>query len=91
MIETIRWLEDLFSESLLKKDTLVVDSDHLEEDTLIILDDKGHQQYQILIGMLNWIARIGRMGVTFAIASQSRFAACPRKEHRDRALRILDI
>ena len=53
-----------------------------------LLDDKDHQQYQMLIGMLNWIVCIGRMDVAYATAPLSRFTACPRKGHRDRALRI---
>ena len=53
-----------------------------------LLDDKDHQQYQMLIGMLNWIVCIGIMEVAYATASLYRFTACPRKGHRDRALRI---
>ena len=53
-----------------------------------LLDDKNRQQYQMLIGMLNWIVCIGIMYVAFATASLSRFTACPRKGHQDRALRI---
>ena len=53
-----------------------------------LLDDKDHQQYQMLIGMLNWIVCIGIMDVAYATASLYRFTACPRKGHRDHALRI---
>ena len=88
MTEAIRRLEDIFGKPLPKKDTPMVDGDHPEEDTSEPLDDKGHQQYQMLIGMLNWIVCIGRMDVGFATASLSQFTACPRKGHRDRAFRI---
>ena len=54
-----------------------------------LLDDKDHQQYQMLIGMLNWIVCIGIMDFVYATALLYRFTACPRKGHRDRALRIL--
>ena len=67
-----------------KKDTPMVDGDHPEEDTLELLDDKGHQRYQMLIGMLNWIVCIGRMDVAFATSSLSRFTACPCKRHMER-------
>ena len=67
----------------------MVDGDHPEEDTSELLDDKDHQQYQMLIGMLNSIICIGRMDIAYATASISRLTACPRKGHRDRALRIL--
>ena len=42
----------------------------------------------MLIGILNWILCTGRVDVSFATASLSRFTACPRKVHRDRDLRI---
>ena len=66
----------------------MVDGDHPEEDTSELLDYKYHQQYPMLIVMLNWINCIGRMDVVYATASLSRFTACPRKGHRDLALRI---
>ena len=69
----------------------MVDGDHPEEDASEILDDAGHQRYQMLIGMLNWIACIGRMDVAFATTSLSRFTACPRQGHMDRVLRIFGI
>ncbi len=71
-----------------KKDTPTVDGDHPEEDTCEPLDDKGHQQYQMVIGMLNWIVCIGRMDVAYVTALLSRFTACPRKGHMDRAYGI---
>ena len=66
----------------------MVDGDHPEEDTSELLDDKDHQQYQMLIGMLNWFVCIGIMDVAYATASLSRFTACPMKGHQDCALRI---
>ena len=45
LIEIICQLENLFNESLPKKDTLMVYSNYIEEDTLVILDNKDHQQY----------------------------------------------
>ena len=66
----------------------MIDGDHPEEDMSEPLDEKVHQQYQMLIGMLNCIVCIGRVDVAFATALLSRFTACPRKGHRDRALRI---
>ena len=88
LAEAVRRLEAMFGKPLPKKDTPMVDGDHPEEDTSELLNDKDHQQYQMLIGMLHWIVCIGRMDVAFATASLSRFMACPRKGHRDRALRV---
>ena len=88
LTEAVRRLEALLGKPLPKKDTPMVDGDHPEEDESELLDDKGHQQYQMLIGMLNWIVCIGRMDVAFATSSLSRFTACPRKGHMDRAFRV---
>jgi hypothetical protein len=62
--------------------------DHPEEDTSVMLDDNGHREYQMLIGMLNWIVGIGRFDIAHSVTSLSRFASCPRKGHLDRALRV---
>ena len=88
LTEAVRRLEHLLGKPLPKKDTPMVDGDHPEEDTSELLDDKGHQRYQMVIGMLNWIVCIGRMDVGFATSSLSRFTACPRKGHMERALRV---
>eukprot|EP00957_Ditylum_brightwellii_P070934 5390073-Ditylum_brightwellii.AAC.1 len=39
---------------LLKHDIPMVTGDHLEEDDSTNLNDTRHQQYQMLLGMLNW-------------------------------------
>ena len=66
----------------------MVDVDHPEEDTSVLLDDESNQKYQTLIGMMNCIVCIGIMDVTFATASLSRFTAYPRKGHLDRVLMV---
>ena len=69
LAEAVRCLEAMFGKPLPKKDTPMVDGeDHPEEDTSELLNDKDHQQYQMLIGMLHWIVCIGRMDVAFATA-----------------------
>lgn len=88
LIEAIRRIEELLGREMPKKDTPMVDGDHPEEDASATLDDKGHQLYQMLIGMLNWIVCLGRMDVAFATSSLSRFTACPRQGHLDRTLRV---
>lgn len=40
-------------------------------DVSELLDNAGHQRYQMLLGMLNWIVCIGRMDVAFLTASLS--------------------
>ena len=61
LTESIRRIEDVLGKPLPKKDTPMPDGDHPEEDAFELLDDAGHQRYQMLIEMLNWIVCIGRM------------------------------
>ncbi len=63
-------------------------SDHPEMDVTEVLDDDKHRQFQMLIGILNWIVTIGRLDVAFATMSLSRFSACPRRGHLDRAIKV---
>ena len=88
LTEAVNRIEALLGKPLPKKDTPMVDGDHPEEDQSEILNDEGHQQYQMLIGMLNWVVCIGRMDIAFSVASLSRFSACPRKGHLERVLRV---
>ena len=66
----------------------MVDGDHPEEDTSVLLDDEVHKKYQMLIGMLNWIVCIGGTDVAFETASFLCFMAFPRKGNLDRVLRV---
>jgi len=88
LTEAIHRIEELFGESLRKKDTPMMDGDHPEKDSSEILGDEGHKKYMMLIGMLNWIVCLGRMDVAFVVTSLSRFSACPRKGHLSRLFRI---
>ena len=85
--EAIRRIESMFG-TLSKHDTPMVAGDHPEMDTSPLLDDKGHKQYQMLIGILNWIVILGRLDVCYAVSSLSRFVACPLEGHLERALYI---
>jgi len=60
---------------------------HPETDTSPLLDTAGHRQYQHLLGMLQWLVTIGRPDLCNAVASLSRFSACPRENHLQLALR----
>jgi hypothetical protein len=87
LTEAISRIEAIFG-NLPKKDTPMVDGDHPELDESSPLNDDEHRQYQMLIGMLNWIVCLGRIDVAFSTSSLSRFTACPRKGHMDRVLRV---
>ena len=52
LTETLRQIEIMFG-ILVKKDSQMVDGDHPKMDESALLNHTEHQQYQMLIGMLN--------------------------------------
>ncbi len=46
------------------------------------------QQYQLLIGQLQWAISLGRFDIAVAIMTMSAFRSAPRKGHLDRVKRI---
>lgn len=64
-------------------------NDHPEIDTSDFLDEEGIQQYQSLIGSLQWAVSLGRFDVATAVMTLSSFRARPRKGHLDRAKRVV--
>ena len=63
---------------------------HSQLDVVELFDMEGMQQYQSLIGMLQWIISIGHFDVHTAIMTLSSFCTCPLQGHPDRAKCILD-
>ena len=63
--------------------------DHPELDTSELLEKAGIEQYQSLIGALQWVISIGRFDVHTAVMTLSGFRAAPRRGHLDRAKRIV--
>ena len=55
--------------------------DHPEIDTSDLLDDKGTEQHQLLIGKLQWAMSLGRFGIAVAIMTMSGFRSAPREGH----------
>jgi hypothetical protein len=62
--------------------------DHPELNDSPLLNNDKHQNYQMIIGILNWVVTFGRLEVAFSTSSLSRFTVCPRCEHLDRALHV---
>ena len=56
-------------------------SDHPEEDNSPLLNNVGHQHYQMLIGMAQWLVMTGRFDIQHALVSQNPFCAAPCKGH----------
>ena len=62
--------------------------DHPETDDSELLNMEGIKLYQSLIGSLQWAVQIGRMDITTAVMTMSRFRAAPRRGHLERVKRI---
>ena len=59
-------------------------NDHPELDETDFLDEDGTQQYQSLIGAMQWAVSIGRIDITTAVMSMSSFHAQPHVGHLER-------
>ena len=55
--------------------------DHPEMDTSELLDSTGIQQYQSMVGAMQWAVAIGRLDITTAVMTLSSFRVAPRKGH----------
>ena len=62
--------------------------DHPELDKSELLDAQGTQQFQSLIGSLQWAVSMGRFDMATAVMSLSSFRSVPRRGHLERAKRI---
>lgn len=61
---------------------------HPELDESPLLDEAGTRKYQMLIGMAQWACTIGRLDLSFAVSSLSRFSANPRQGHLELAIHL---
>jgi hypothetical protein len=62
--------------------------DNPELDTSDLLDFKGIEMYQSMIGALQWCISIGRLDITTAVMTMSGFRMAPRVGHLERLKRI---
>jgi hypothetical protein len=63
--------------------------DHPELDDSELLGPKGTQQFQSLIGSMQWAITLGRVDIATAVMSLSSFRPAPRVGHLDRAKRVV--
>lgn len=66
----------------------LIKGDHPELDDTEFLDDKGIEEYQSLIGSLQWLISIGRFDIMVAVMTMSSFRAAPRQGHLERVKKI---
>jgi hypothetical protein len=78
----------MFSEKPIPARTPLLKGDHPELDDTELLEATGIQQYQSLIGSLQWAVTLGRFDIQTAVMSLSGFRTAPRVGHLDRAKRI---
>ena len=81
--------EKIFGESPKQNVTSPLEKgDHPELDDSELLDAKGIEIYQSMIGALQWAVTIGRFDINTAVMTLSGFRVAPRRGHLDRAKRI---
>jgi hypothetical protein len=61
---------------------------HPETESSNLLDSKGIQMYQSMIGALQWMVTIGRLDITTAVMTMSGFRVAPRTGHLERVKQI---
>jgi hypothetical protein len=77
--------QHMFSEKPTPQRQPLPKGDHPELDDSELLEADGIQQYQSLIGSLQWAVTLGRIDIQTAVMSLSGFRTAPRKGHLERA------
>jgi hypothetical protein len=78
----------LYGEKPRKASSPFEQNDHPEMDDSPFLIQDETQQFQSLIGAMQWAVSIGRLDIAIAVMSLSSFRAMPRRGHLERAKRI---
>ena len=81
--------ESMFKEKPRKSRPPLLEGAHPELDTPELCDEHQTNQFQTLIGQLQWLISPGYFDIAVHVMSLSRFRAQPRKRHLDRAKRIV--
>ena len=81
--------ERMFKEKPRKSRPPLEGGDHPELHTPEPCDEHQTNQFQTLVGQLQWLISLGHFDIAIHVMSLSRFRAQPRKGHLDRAKRIV--
>ena len=81
--------ERMFKEKPRKSRPPLEGGDHPEPHTPELCDEHQTNQFQTLIGQLQWLISPGHFDIAVHVMSLSRFRAQPRKGNPDRAKRIV--
>ena len=79
----------MFKEKPRKSRPPLEGGDHPELHTPELCDEHQSNQFQTLVGQLQWLISPGHFDIAVHVMSLSRFRAQPRKGHLDRAKRIV--
>jgi hypothetical protein len=83
MVESYK---QMFNENPLSKGNSPLDSNnHPKVDTSEFLDEDSIQQYQSLIGSMQWAISIGCFDIAVHVMSMSSFRTYPQRGHLDQA------
>jgi hypothetical protein len=78
----------LYGEKPRKASSQLEQNDHPEMDNSPFLGQDEMQQFQSLIGAMQWAVSIGRLDIVTAVMSLSSFRTMPRRGHLKRAKQI---
>ena len=81
--------ERMFKEKPRKSRPPLEGGDHPELHTPELCDEHQTNQFQTLVGQLQWLISPGHFDIAVHVMSLSRFRAPPRKGHLDRTKRIV--
>ena len=81
--------ESMFKEKPRKSRPPLEEGDHPELHTPELCDEHQTNQFQTLVGQLQWLISPGHFDIAVHVMSRSRFRAPPRKGHLDRTKRIV--
>jgi len=82
--------EQMFGEKPSTKVTSPLEkNDHPELDDSELCDEEEVRQFQSVVGSLQWAISLGRIDITTAVMTLSRFRSMPRKGHLARAKRVV--
>ena len=65
--------------------------DHPEMGTSELLDTTGIQQYQSMVGVMQWAVSIGRLDITMAVMTLSSYHVAPHMATSSDANESMDI
>ena len=86
--ESLMKVQDIIGKTLGKEGTPMSDTCKPEHDKSELLCPKQHRIFQQLIGIAQWLITCGRLDLSFAINSLSRFSAAPREGHLKLLVRV---